>query len=141
MEHMRRRVFLTALFAEFSSTLRAGDKHREMKACTAELPNHVLDFSIPEEMAREMSPRQVNSYFDPSRPFERGFQIVSRTMYDFKGPFWIGALGSLSFHVFVQERAAEYKGGISTAEGLEKYIYWWVPLVRNSAVIKLVESL
>ncbi len=74
-----------------------------------------------------MSPRQINSFFDTSEPFENGYRPVTSTLYDFNGPIWVGARGSLGFYVFIQERSADYKGDITSAEGLQKYIASWIP--------------
>src|ERR1043165_7857662 len=59
-----------------------------------------------------------------------------RTMNDLGGSFFTGPSGTLSFRVTVIERSADFEGDITTAEGLQKYIYWWVPLVRKGVVGK-----
>lgn len=56
-------------------------------------------------------------------------------MYDFNGPFWVGAIGSLKFHVFAKERVKDFEGDITTAEGLEKYIDWKIPIARKIGVL------
>jgi hypothetical protein len=99
----------------------------EMRTFTIDLPYHVLRFALPEEMAREMSPLQVEKRFDPSEPgiLESGFRVIANKLYDFNGPFWVGAYGSLGFNVSVIKRHPEYDGAIGTIDGLNAYIRWW----------------
>src|SRR5689334_6559253 len=90
-----RRAFSSVVLASFGVVIFGKDKTLKMRPCTTRLPNHILEFSVPDEVARGMSPRQINSFFDTSEPFEKGFRSVTSSLYDFNGPFWVGALGSL----------------------------------------------
>jgi hypothetical protein len=101
-----------------------------MKAFEIELPEHVLRFSIPEEITREW-PIKHTRWFEPQSPsFERaGFYVVFEALHDVNGPFWLGAYGSLKIHVMVQRRKHEIAGDITTVDGLELY----VPVLRMTS--------
>lgn len=106
-----------------------------MRSYTIDLPSHVLRFSLPEEIARTMTPREVERRFDPLDPtyFRNGFREIAGTLYEFKGPFWVGTIGSLKFHFMVQRRMAEYQGEIITIEGLDRYVHWWNGKIEGRA--------
>lgn len=106
-----------------------------MRPYKIDLPRHVLRFSLPEEIAREMSPLQVARYFDPNEPgvLEGGFRQLAGHLYDFKGPFWVGAYGSLKFHVMVQKKMPEYEDDISSIEGLDQYVRKWNRTIEGRA--------
>lgn len=98
------------------------------KAYSIDLPHHTLHFSLPAEIARIVSPKAIDPKFDPGTPdFEKnGFRCITRLMYDFNGPFWVGANGSLHIDFIVHKRRAGFEGSILTPEGLLKYIDWWL---------------
>ena len=100
----------------------------EMRSYSIDLPHHVLRFSLPDEIANEMTPLQVEKRFDPNERgvAEKGFRQIAGHLHDFKGPFWAGAYGSLKFHFMIQKRAADYQGDITTADGLDRYVHWWI---------------
>ncbi|MGC4074982.1 MAG: hypothetical protein QM760_21285 [Nibricoccus sp.] len=106
-----------------------------MRFYAIELPQHVLRFSVPEEIARTLSPLEIESRFDPqdSSFLKNGFRQVAGAMYDFNGPFWVGAYGSLKFHFMVQKKMAGYDGDITTVEGLDRYVHSWNATIRTRA--------
>ncbi|WP_404425806.1 hypothetical protein [Nibricoccus sp. IMCC34717] len=106
-----------------------------MRPYAIELPRHILRFSIPEEIAHNLSPREVEVRFDPcdSSFAKNGFREIAGTMHDFNGPFWVGAYGSLKFHFMVQKKRAEFAGDISTADGLEFYVRQWNGTIEGRA--------
>lgn len=106
-----------------------------MKSYMIDLPHHVLRFSLPEEIAKEMTPLQVEKRLDPNEPgvFEGGFRQIAGHLHDFKGPFWVGAYGSLKFHFMVQKKMSEYNDGITTLEGLDRYVRQWNGTIEGRA--------
>lgn len=111
----------------------SGDAPMPMTKFEIELPEHVLHFALPEEYVRAMTPAHVASEFDPSSPsfdqagFERaGFRSIAGTLYQFKGPFWVGIVGVLSFDLIVNKRSDLYGDQIETVAGLQKYIERWI---------------
>jgi hypothetical protein len=133
---MNRRTLLSAMITGMSRIVAADESKGRMTRCTVELPNHWLEYAVPDEVARQMAPFEINTYFEPLRPFKDGFRVMARTMCDLGGSFFTGPSGTLSFTVIVLERSADFEGDISTAGGLQNYIYWWVPLVRKRAAGK-----
>ncbi len=109
-----------------------------MTRCSVALPYHLLEFALPAEVAAQMHPGKINSSFDPVKGFERGFQILTSKLYDFNGPFWVGARGSLKFYVYAIERPQEFLGDITTVDGLEKYIDLRIPSARKRGVLSRV---
>lgn len=105
-----------------------------MRAYSIDLPGHVLRFSLPEEIALGMTPNEVEKRFDPLDPayFRNGFREIAGTMYDFKGPFWVGAYGSLKFDFSVMRRKSEYQGDITTIETLDGYVRWWINIGKHA---------
>jgi hypothetical protein len=132
---MQRRNFFSLVLFGVTGRLVAAERKPVVRSYRIYLPNHVLEFSLPEEIARDLREGRVPEYFDPTEPkaFERGFRPLLSTLYDFNGAFWVGAKGSFKFYIFIQQRAPEFEGDISTIDGLEKYIEWWIPKVRNPA--------
>jgi len=132
---MQRRTFFSLVIFCAAGRVVAAGRKPAVRSYRIYLPDHVLEFSLPEEVARELSEGQVPDYFDPTEPnvFNRGFKPLLSALYDFNGPFWVGAKGSFEFYIFIQQRAPEFEGDISTIDGLEKYIEWWIPTVRNPA--------
>jgi hypothetical protein len=128
---MKRRIVIPVLFSSLCGGMVMAASSRKNRHCSVELPNHAIEYSLPEEVAREMRPEWIHSSYNPTKPFERGYQGIVGATYDFNGPVWVGALGTLSFDVLMQQRAAEYQGDITTIEGLQKYISWWFPLVNK----------
>lgn len=106
-----------------------------MQSYAIELPHHVLRFSLPEEIARDLSPREIEARFDPRDPsfVRNGFREIAGTMHDLNGPFWVGAYGSLKFHFMVQKRQAEFGGDITTVDGLENYVRQWNRTIEGRA--------
>ena len=129
---MKRRTFLSAVIIGSAGNIVIAKSKPANVTCSVDLPNHVLEYSLPEEVARQMSARMVDTHFDASEPFERGFRRITGTMVDFGGSFFTGPSGTFTFHVLVIERSAEYTGDISSAEGLKEYVSWWVPIRLRS---------
>jgi len=98
-----------------------------MSSYTIDLPSHVLQFSIPKEISRNMRPNEVEQRFDPRDASfaKNGFREIAGTLHDINGPFWAGAYGSLKFHFMVQKRMPGFGGDITTVEGLEQYVRRW----------------
>jgi hypothetical protein len=100
-----------------------------------DLPNHTLRFSLPEEIARTMSPLQADPKFDPktSDTYARdGFRLVASKYYPFQGPFWVGAYGALRFHFTVVRREGVYREGITTPAALARYVPWWMERLKDA---------
>ncbi len=131
---MQKRI-LPALWLWWASMIIMHAAAPAMRPYTIDLPRHVLRFSLPEEMAKEMTPLQVEKRFDPSEPgvLEGGFRQIAGHLYDFKGPFWGGAYGSLKFHFMVQKKMPEFGGVITTMEGLEGYVRQWNGTIEGRA--------
>ena len=98
-----------------------------MRAYRIELPHHVLRFSLPEEIAEQLRPDQIEQRFEMQDvSFVRnGFREIAGGLYTIDGPFWVGVYGSLRFHFMVQKRSPEFSGDITTVAGLEQYIRQW----------------
>ncbi len=98
-----------------------------MRTYSIELPDHVLRFSLPEEIARQMPEYRISKRFDSEDPaFKKdGFQNIAGWLHDFNGPFWIGAYGSLKFHFFVQHVRPDYPKKVRTQDELDTYVHWW----------------
>jgi hypothetical protein len=98
-----------------------------MRPYTIELPGQVLHFALPEEIARGMPPMKVEKRFDLQDPsfVKNGFREVAGWLHQLNGPIWVGAYGCLKFHFMIQKRKPEYKGDITTVEGLDHYVHWW----------------
>ena len=109
-----------------------------MQTYVIDLPQHTLRFSLPTEIAREVSPQQVEASFSPTdASFRRvGFRQIAGHMHDFKGPFWKGALGSLKFHVMIQKRYEEYRDEIASIDGLARYLQLWNKKVLSNDPIR-----
>jgi hypothetical protein len=92
-----------------------------------DLPNHIVRFSLPEEITRGDLPVKLIQRLEPQdASFVRnGFYEIFATLYEIKGPFWVGAYGSLKIHLMVQKRNPEFGRDISEVEGLERYIRQW----------------
>ena len=106
-----------------------------MRHFVVDLPNHTLRFSVPEEIASQMSPRQADPTFDPktSKTYERdGFRGLASKYYQFQGPFWVGAYGALRFDFRVVKRREDYRGRIATPDGLARYVPWWIEGLKNA---------
>lgn len=100
-----------------------------MRSYTIDLPHHVLRFSLPEEIAQHMGPRMIDKSFDPStnKTFQKdGFRDLVRMYYQLQGPVWVGAYGGLRFDFTVVRRVEESKEDITTVDGLERYVRWWI---------------
>jgi len=106
-----------------------------MRPYTIELPNHIIRFSLPEEIARGMRPTEVERRFDPQDASfnKNGFREIAGTLYDIKGPFWAGAYGSLKIHFMVQKKSPEFGYDITTVEGLERYVRQWNQTIEGRA--------
>ena len=128
---MKRRTFLSAVIIGSAGNIVIAKSKPANVTCSVDLPNHVLEYSLPEEVARQMSARMADTHFDASEPFERGFRGIAGTMVDLGGSFFTGPSGTFTFDVLVIERSAEYVGDISTAEGLKEYVSWWLPTLRK----------
>jgi hypothetical protein len=130
-QNVERRTALALLTATFFGRDALGVVKAAARSYVIHLPSHLVRFSLPTEMAREVPEDLVPDYFDPAEPgvFQKGFHSLANALHDFNGAMWVGALGSLSFDLLAIERSPEFQGDISNAEGLEKYIRWWVPLV------------
>lgn len=105
-----------------------------MRPFVVDLPNHTLRFSLPEEIARQMSPLQADPRFDPktSDTYERdGFRFLASKYYQFQRPFWAGAYGALKFEFSVVRREAKYRDEIITLGGLDRYLNWWRARLRD----------
>lgn len=113
-----------------------------MRPYKIDLPRHVLRFSLPEEIAREMNPAEVEQWFDPQDAsfIKNGFREIAGTLYDLKGPFWVGAYGSLKFHVMVQKKMPEYADDISNMENLESYVRWKIGRGMNALGCDIARS-
>ena len=98
-----------------------------MRPYTIDLPQHVLHFALPEEMAREMAPTQVMAQFrgNDSAFLKDDFRVLAFHLYDFNGPFWVGANGSLKFSATMIKGSAEFHGDIGTLSGLDQHVRWW----------------
>jgi hypothetical protein len=108
----------------------------DLRSYQISLPHHVLRVTLAEKMAREMPPwKQPVTRFDASDPYyERdGMRELATATFPYKGPFWVGTIGSLKFHFMVQRRLPEYVGEITTIEGLDRYLRWWNPKIDNDA--------
>ena len=128
---MQRRAVLSTLLCSVVSKLAMGEDKRGMRAFVIHMPGHLLEFSLPNDLAWQLKDGRVPDYFDPKEPdaFENAHRTLASAMHDFNGPFWTGALGSLSFELNVYQRSTKYEGNVTTAEGLENYIDWWIPTI------------
>jgi hypothetical protein len=128
-----KRIFLPALLVLWASVVPARAAAPAMKSYTIDLPNHILRFSLPEEIVQGELPFKVVDPFDPQDPsfIKNGFYEIVGALYDVKGPFWVGAYGSLELHFIVQKRNAAIGGDITTIEGLERYVPQWVERVHG----------
>ena len=100
-----------------------------MRSYTIDLPQNVLRFSLPEEIAQHMGPRLIDKSFDPStnKTFKRdGFRDLVSMYYQIQGPFLVGPYGALRFDFTVVRRVDGYEGDITTVDGLERYVRWWI---------------
>ena len=97
-----------------------------MKPYAIDLPNHVLRFSLPEEIVRGDLPVTLVQRFEPRDAsfVKNGFYEMFAMLYDIKGPFWVGAYGSLKIHLMVQKKLPEYESETATIEKLERYVHW-----------------
>ena len=105
----------------------------KMRPYTIYLPNHVLQFSLPEEIAQQMAPLQVEKRFEPTDAAytRNGFFFLASKYYQFQGSFWAGAYGALRFEFSVVRRESEYRGEITTIDGLDRYLSQWRKQVRT----------
>lgn len=127
-------AFRVSLF--FGAAVAAFAAQPAMRSYRIDLPHHILHFALPEEIAKGMTPYEVDKQFDPfdASYFRNGFREIAGTDYEFKGPFWVGTIGSLKFHFMVQMRLPAYKdeirtiGGLEdeilTINGLDRYVRW-----------------
>jgi len=124
---LRSRRIATGWFAcMLASTLFAAAP--KMRLYTIDLPNHVLRFSLPEEIAQQIQPFQIEAQFVPtdSTYVKDGFRSIVRKYYQFQGPFWVGAYGALRFEFTVVRREKEIPGKVTTSDELESYIPRWI---------------
>lgn len=126
---------LSALWMWCASMITMQAAPPSMKSYVIELPNHILRFSLPEEIAREMRPEQVERRFDlhDASFVKNGFREIAGTLHDIKGLFWIGAYGSLKFHFMVQKRNPAFGGDITVVDGLEQYVRRWNETIEGRA--------
>jgi len=100
-----------------------------MKNYTIDFPEHILRYSLPQEIADKMEPwvqEKQRSQFSPTdKSFvTSGYRQIAGTLYDFNGPFWVGAYGSLKFYFIVRKRSPDSHGDITNLDGLDRYIHW-----------------
>jgi hypothetical protein len=121
-----RLVALVGLASSVASLLSAAAPI--MRPYTIDLPHHILRFSLPEEIAQQMGRLQIDKSFDLTDAAYRrnGFRDLASKYYPIRGPFWVGAYGALRFDFTVVRRVAEYKEDITTVDGLERYVRWWI---------------
>ena len=106
-----------------------------MRPYVIDLPNHTLRFSLPEEIAKRMSPLQADPKFDPktSATYERdGFRGLASKYYQFQGPFWVGAYGALRFDFRVVRREKNIEGNVTTLDALDRYVRRWLEYLKNA---------
>lgn len=127
---MRRRTFLTSVVAGFGAASANANSTDATVRCTVDLPNHMLEYAVPKEVARNIFDWQRNARFDPVSGFEHGYQHPVAVLHDIAGSFFTGPAGQMNLDVMVQERSADFEGDIATAEGLENYISWWIADAR-----------
>jgi hypothetical protein len=123
---MRNKI-ATFLWLYFAMTAAMQASTPAMKSYTIDLPDYVLHFTLPEEMAKDIPPWKLVQRFDStdSSYLSNGFLEIVAGYHEFKGPFWVGAYGSLEFGFSVQKPLPEYQGEITTLDGLGCYIQWW----------------
>lgn len=136
---MKRRSVFPLLAAIVCGERSIAASSRKYRPCSVALPHHQIEYRLPDAIARELGPEKIHSACDPSIPFERGYQGIVGTMYEFNGPFWRGPPGALWFAVLMQQRSPDYANDITTIEGLQKYIAWWFPLVTKAGELKKTE--
>jgi len=105
-----------------------------MKTYTIDFPKHVFRFGIPMEIAKGIWPTDIDQKFDPfdAAYLRDGFRRIGSSLYDFKGPFWKDAYGSLKINFIVQKRSPKFQSEIVTLDGLDRYIRWWTQDVNPS---------
>jgi hypothetical protein len=126
-------ILIFAWLACFAGDLVASPKP-EMRTYAIDMPKNVLRFSLPEDVARQIRPQQIESRFDPMDPayLRDGFRIVAIKYLQFGAPFWSGLLGGpatyggLEFNFCVVKRLGNFKGGITSLDGLDRYVQWWI---------------
>lgn len=104
-----------------------------------ELPGCTLRFSLPIDVARDILPfKPVRTRFDPLDPaYARNqCEILAHILHTFKGPFWANDYGGLWFVVTVRKRSHEYREEITTIDGLQQYILWW--LQKNNSSVPVI---
>lgn len=136
MQYLQHNIIASVFFVCIMPVaMQAAAQKSNMRDYAIDLPGHVLRFSLPEEIAMKMSPYAVEPKFNPLDPayFRNGFRQVAGTLHEFKGPFWVGTIGSLKFHFMVQRREREYQDEIITIDGLDRYVRWKIS-IGNDAV-------
>jgi hypothetical protein len=80
-----RLLALGGLACSIATSLSAGAPI--MRPYTIDLPHHVLRFSLPEEIAQQMAPLQVEKYFAPTdAAYKRdGFRDIASKYYQIQG--------------------------------------------------------
>lgn len=132
--HLQKRI-LPALWLWWASVITMQASAPVMKPYAIDLPNHVLRFSLPEEIVRGDLPVTLVQRFEPQNAsfVKNGFYEIFATLYDIKGPFWVGAYGSLKIHLMVQKRNPEFGRDITAVEGLERYVRQWNRTIEGRA--------
>ncbi len=123
---MRKKVVLAILgFCAGMAPLQAATA--PMQTYEIRLPEHVLGLSLPREMVRADSPVKITEQFDPRNDgfIRDGWDDVFETLYDFDGPFWEGAYGSLKIDIIVLKKVPDIDGDITTIDGLDRYLQEW----------------
>jgi hypothetical protein len=106
-----------------------------MRDYAVDMPNHVLRFSLPDDVAEQMLIRHVDNRFDPiDKIFQQdGFHVVVHKYLEFYAPVWSGPLGGpsiyggLRFEFSVVKRDSNYySGDITSLDGLDRYVRQWI---------------
>lgn len=137
------RAGLAALFVSIWAEVGGVGVASKMREFAIELPNHRLHFALPEEMAREMSTKQVQRSFDPSEPNYRktGIDTLVAHIHDIRGPGRVGALGSLNLNISVYRKFPEYPDTVATVGDLKSYWEWLAAGKYSATGFKLDQGL
>jgi hypothetical protein len=114
-----------------------------MHSFSINLPNHNLRFALPETIVQDMHPFEMESKLDPrDRTLSiDGFRDVARHGYEFKRALGFGTKGWFRFSFGVVKPLKDSNFDITTTDGLDEYIRWWLVQKGSSVGFQFDRSL
>jgi hypothetical protein len=100
-------------------------KPKKPIACSAELPDGVIEYLLPDDLAPYVTPREAHVFFDPQKLVIQGelaWGTLTRVNYDFARGFLDNVTDVFRFSIDVVKPVPAHAELIETPEGLQEFL-------------------